>query len=381
MIEESPRSITVPCLRVRQPIGEFFIGVMKWRELCDIADFDIRRIIRDRDVERYLGIERPLRKDRVEELGQYVNTVDATFPTSVIVAVEDRCALFDERKSELTLSNYPDAKDGEEPILYKQIARVLDGQHRIAGLQGFQGEEFDINVTIFVAVDISVQASIFSIVNLAQTKVSRSLVYDLYDLATTRSPQKSCHNIAVALDQNPNSPFHQRIKRLGVATEGRFDERITQAAFVSCLLPYISDNAMIDRDVLLRGKKLKLATDAELQTKIFRNMFIEERDVDIAEVIWNLFEAVRKRWPQAWDASGTGIMLGRTNGFRAFMRFLGPAYLHYTQPGSIVKMEQFLELLEKIKLKHDDFNTENFKPGTSGETLLFHTLTNQAGLD
>ena len=65
-----------------------------------------------------------------------------------------------------------------------------------------------------------------------------SQAYDLYDLAKARSPQKVCHNIAVALDQNTKSPFYQRIKRLGVATEGRFNETLTQATFIESLMPY-----------------------------------------------------------------------------------------------------------------------------------------------
>jgi DGQHR domain-containing protein len=101
---------------------------------------------------------------------------------------------------------------------------------------------------VFVDVDIEDQAYLFSTVNLAQTKVNKSLVYDLFDLARGRSPQKTTHNIAVALDQNDSSPLHQRIKRLGSATRGRVAERITQATFVESLLPYISKNPMLDRD-------------------------------------------------------------------------------------------------------------------------------------
>ena len=79
----------------------------------------------------------------------------------------------------------------EESILYRQIARVLDGQHRIAGLSEYSGENFDLDVTVFVGIDIAQQAQIFSTVNLEQTKVNKSLAYDLFALAASRSPQKS----------------------------------------------------------------------------------------------------------------------------------------------------------------------------------------------
>ena len=62
------------------------------------------------------------------------------------------------------------------------------------------------------------------------------------------------------------------------------------------------------------------------------------------------------------------------------MRFLRPAYLHYTKPGPIIDAKQFLRLLVKVKLRDDDFNVENFQPGTSGETKLLRELIEQSGV-
>ena len=166
-----------------------------------------------------MGIQRPRNEKRVKEIAKYVGTADACFPTAVILAVDGNCATYDENSKELTLQPYLDPADGEKPINYGEIANVLDGQHRIEGLKesGFNNE-FDINVSIFIDIDIANQAYLFSTINLAQTKVNKSLVYDLFDLAKKRSPQKTCHNIAVALDKTSGSPFYERIKRLGVAT-------------------------------------------------------------------------------------------------------------------------------------------------------------------
>src|ERR1700730_4145288 len=105
--------------------------------------------------------------------------------------------------------------------------------------------------------------------NLEQTKVGKSLAIDLFELARTRSPIKTCHNIAIALDTTKGSPFHHRIKRLGVATLGRAEdsgpgERLTQATFVNALVRYISDDPKQDRDTLLRGEQLELV-DGEVE--------------------------------------------------------------------------------------------------------------------
>jgi DGQHR domain-containing protein len=370
MTETASISISFPCIKISQPIGDFFVGVMKSKDLCSISDFDVRRVLQEeRDVERYLGIQRPLNDARVADLKRYVHFYDATFPTSIIIAVPGECAVYNAGEREMTLSNYL-SDDKDQQVLFKYIARVLDGQHRVAGLIGYSGEDFDVNVTIFVGIDIAEQASIFSTVNLEQTKVNKSLAYDLFDLAKSRSPQKTCHNVVVALDQDKTSSFYKRIKRLGTSTEGRYGETLTQATFVEALMRYISTDPKEDRDALLRGRKISLASNTELQKVPLRNLFIEGNDIDIAKIMWNYFDAVRNTWPDAWNDGGRGMILNKTNGFRALMRVFRPAYLYVQAPGSIATSEQFKRVFSKTKVSDDYFTIENFPPGSSGEALL-----------
>lgn len=315
-------AIEIDALKVTQPIGDLFVASIAYDILCKISYFDVRRVLRDqRDVERYLGIQRPLSERRVNELEKYVNFLDATFPSSIILAIDDEYATYDERRRKLILRNHKDG-DNTPTIAISEIARVLDGQHRIAGLEKFRGEAFGLPVTVFVGSDIADQAYIFSTVNLEQTKVSKSLVYDLFELARSRSPQKTCHNIAVALERDERSPFFERIKRLGFATgdKKRKLQTLTQATFVESLMPMLSSDPKQDRDLLLRGERLTKISETESFRLIFRNLFIEEKDTTIAKVIHNYFDAVRERWETAWNSTDQGMMLNKTNGFRALMR-------------------------------------------------------------
>ena len=381
MATEVPQEFKLRCIPVSQPIGTFYMAAMESKLLCKIADFDVRRIVRERDVETYLGIQRPLVPRRVQELEQYVKTIDACFPTAVILAVEGRCARFDEKTQELVLTNYIDDENSNNSVYVRYIARVLDGQHRIAGLMKYEGPPFLVNVAIFIDIDIADQAYIFSTVNLAQTKVNRSLAFDLFELARARSPQKTCHNIAVALDRVKNSPFCSRIKRLGVATEGRFGETLTQATVVQAILPYISDSPIEDRDLYLRGSKPDKIGGEATKRFIFRNMFIDEKDVQIGNVIMNYFASIKAKWPEAWDNTGKGAILGRTNGFRAFARFLRPAYLQVSKPGDVPKPDAYAVLWNKVNLRDEDFTTDKFDPGTSGESALLSILLDETKLE
>jgi len=372
-ILNEPYSITLPCIRVSQPIGDFYVASIDSALLREITYSDVRQLRGGREMDEYLGIQREVNPKRVKEIGKYVNTVDACFPTAVILAIPGVCATYDDSKKSLTLTN---VLDGDNPIDRTQIARVLDGQHRIEGLQHLHSGHppFEVNVSIFIEMDIESQAYIFSVVNLGQTKVIKSLVYDLFEYSKSRSPQKTAHTIAVALDRADTSPFNRRIKRLGVATQGRFTETLTQATFVESLLRYLSSDPTTDRDLYLRNSK-PVRADAEEQRKlIFRNMFIDERDMDIADILFNYFSAVHERWPKAWVGLGDGAVLNKTNGFRALMRLLRHAYLHFAAPGEMVTKDQFLAIFRRAKLQDDEITTETFKPGTSGETLLYHTL-------
>lgn len=379
-IDEPLIEFTVDAIQVRQPIGEFLIASIPSKRLSAIASFDVRRMLKERDIETYLGIQRPLNSDRVTELKSYVRTIDACFPTAVILAIESRCASFDAESNKLTLRNVPNPDEGLEPVYYYNIAKVLDGQHRIAGLEGYSGDDFSVNVSIFVDIDIEDQAYIFSTVNLAQTKVNRSLAYDLSELAKTRSPQKTCHNIAVALDQLKSSPLHQRIKRLGTATPGRRDETLTQATFVEALMPFISAMPTQDRDVLKRGNNLPSPTARELEKHPLRLFFVGGEDMKIADVLYKYFSAVRDRWPTAWASSERGMILNRTNGFRALMRTLLVICRNRGVFERSPEEIDFMALFSGVSLADADFNVETFSPGTSGESLLHKRLIEEMNL-
>ena len=336
--------------------------------------FDVRRVLQvERDVEKYLGVQRVLDPTRVKEISQYVNTIDASFPSSVIIALEEDYVQFDETSGKMIVSNVRLGEDTPSIALGK-VGRVLDGQHRIAGLEDYEGE-FDLSVTLFLGADISDQAHIFATVNIEQTKVNKSLVYDLFELARARSPQKTSHNIVVALDRDPDSPFYKRIKRLGIATEGRIFEPVTQSTLVEGLLDYLSVDPAKDRDTLLRGN-LPAKVDAdELYKRPLQHLFVDGEDMKIIQLIYNYFTAVRMRWPEAWDSRGKGDMLNRTNGVRALLRFFRHAYTQVAAPGDMVSSQKFLDrVFGPMLLKDRDFTTENFLPGTSGESRLFRIL-------
>ena len=380
MITEDPKSVVVSALRIRQPIGDIYVGSIPAKTLIEITDFDIRALVEERGIDSYLGIQRELDPKRVKEIAQYVRGSDATFPTAVVLAVPERCVTIEspidveDRFVRMTLSNYHAGnEDQDETVLYRSIAKVIDGQHRLKGLEGYEGSDFDVNVSIFIDADIADQASVFATVNLAQTKVNKSLVYDLFELSKSRSPEKTCHSIVVALEATAGSPLYRKVKRLGKATAGRYTETLSQATVVTGVLQYIcKDKIQIirDRQIGRRGGAFAPATADDAERLVLRPFFVDGKDVELTNLLWNYFEAVQKRWPDAWASNGTGMMLNRTNGYDGLMKFFRRAYRHFAAPGAPVTVEQFSSLFEKVDLSDNDFNPQMFPPGSSGAAAL-----------
>lgn len=396
----------IPSLKLSQPLGEFFVSVMKASDLNEIAWADVRRMNHEKgEIDNYLGIQRTINPERIKEIKEYVkHSSEATFPTSIIVAVPQECAYWDESSNCLVVQEYTDGKDADRSVTKENIAKILDGQHRLRGLKEAQEEfhglsddennldNFYLNVSFFVGADIAQQANIFATVNLAQTKVNRSLVYDLAEYSKSRSPQKTSHYIAVALDKQEASPFFKSIKRLGTATPGRREEghkeTITQATFVDGILPHISGTtakAIKDREFLMRhpGKKLAYPNEKEQRDMVFRTLFAEERDSDIAKIYWAYFKAVSERWSTAWGApSDKGNIIKKTNGYRAFAKFFKHLYLFLCDRlsrsvGSFVSASEFGSILKEFDILDEDFNVENYAPGTSGEAKLLRDLRDE----
>jgi len=328
-------NITIKALKVSQPIGEFYFGKIKAKDLVNITYSDVRRMAdsESRQLDDYIGIQRPLIESRVRQINNYISGIDSSFPNSIIIAMNSDNVSWNESNGDFIIS-----PNGDDDL--SKLAKILDGQHRIAGFDDSNTifindigdvSDFELLITIFVDADISTQANVFSTVNLAQTKVNKSLVYDLESLAYSRSPEKTCHDIAVLLNKEKDGPFEKRIKRLGVATPNVSNETLTQAAFVENLMKLITFDAKSDRNYFLAKQKggkiakeysLEKTDDNSLIKYPLRQSFLSDKDFIIATNVSNFFNSVRSLWPNAWDKSNKQSSLNKTIGLIALFRVL-----------------------------------------------------------
>jgi len=334
-----------------QPAGRFLCSVMPARELVAIAKPNPRSFDAER-LETVGGIQRHASTERIREIAEYSNTVDAAFPTPILLALAE---------GSYTLENDYIEVSGS------QVADVVDGQHRLYGLQqSSQLEEFELPVVFLLQPTDEQKALIFATINGKQTKVPASLVYDLFGVTEGRSPQKTAHEVARAINSTVTSPWFRRLKMLGRKTPGS-DETLSQGTFVKQLLPMISARPDLDADRIKRGEDVP--DDPE---RVFNGYFRKKEDAIILRVLVNYFQAARETWPHEWDVPVPHI-LTKTTGFNGLMKAL-PDLVKRGKAEKNLSVEAFKPVFDRamraMRAESATLTVDHFPAGTTGENRL-----------
>lgn len=285
----------IPVFEINQPIGTFYLGKMSSDDLLRVTKVNRR-------LENSSGIQRELSAQRAKEISSYCEDPDATFPTPIILSLTSS-------ETEKIISNNQ---------LYFQFddenafAEILDGQHRISGIKENGKITMDLVVIIMFDLTQEQKAYVFSTINSNQMKVDKSLIYDLFELSETRSPFKTCHDMARILNSVPESPFYNRLKMLGKKTKE--NESLSQGTFVTYLIQLISRNPK--EDTIKLKKHWRLEDDPYLP---LRGIFITNNDEVILKILLNYFNAVRDVFKEEWE-NPEKFILSKTTGFGALIK-------------------------------------------------------------
>ena len=342
--------ITSKYIKIEQPIGVFYMTVLKASDLAEIVDVNRRD-----NEEKKGGVQRWLNKERWTSIRDYTSDTDATFPTPIIVSVYGNADVRLEQDGAIFI----------DCDRYRKLGDVIDGQHRLAGLESSEFiDKFEIPVVLMFNLTLEEKAYVFSIINSTQTKVSMSLIYDLFELSERRSPQKTCHEIARALNKMEDSPLHNRMKMLGKKADGQNMATISQGSFIHFLMPLISKHPEEDSRMMKRG--LHLYDEANCP---FRKYFLEERDDIILKILTNCLTAMRDVFPDEYNDAPHNIMW-KTTGIGGLMKAMPKLYYIGDSENDLSK-DFFIKCFAKFKLymnlKEESLDGQKFTGG--GETL------------
>ena len=292
-------------LKVTQPIGVFYLVSMPASYLLRV----VRSVSRFDSEE---GIQRQLSRERLKSIADYCSDPDAVFPTPIVVSINAGAPV--DLHEENETMDFPDENELESGEF---IGEVIDGQHRLWGIeQSNHVNEFYLPVVLMFDLTLEEKAYVFSTINSNQTKVPTSLIYELFSVSILRSPQKTSHQIARSLNSDPNSPFFNRLKMLGVKEDGQDKATLSQGIFVKELLKLISRNP--DFDARCIKKNILLKNDENL---VFRQFFVADKDAIILKIMLNCFNALKEVFPKEWNDPSTNI-LWKSTGFAGVMAAL-----------------------------------------------------------
>lgn len=244
-----------PVLPVEQPIGVFYIASIP----ADILLKTLKNVHRSMGGD---GVQRDASKSRIKEIASFCSNKDSVFPTPIIVSVYNNIVKLDEDENKLSFDDN------------SIIGEVLDGQHRLLGLEDSDNSNlFNMPVVFMFGLTPEEKAYIFSIINSKQTKVNQSLLYDLFELTSKRSPQKTAHEIARSMNSMQESPFFNRLKMLGTKDVGQDLATLSQGTFAQSIMLLFSKHPNKDKERLYNDEPI----DRNDGT-VLRMYFYKERD-------------------------------------------------------------------------------------------------------
>lgn len=391
MYEIEPPLAAVPAIRISQPLGSFYVTRLKAELLLKVSFSDPLRLFDLGPGEHpysLRGAQRQERENRLVEIGRYIDTVEAAFPNSIILAVnhDEDGRLIDEsdpRRWRL------EPNDGSECVRLivptpAKVASIVDGQHRLHGFEYASKSRLTTELLCAVYFDLPnpYQAYLFATINFNQKKVDRSLAYELFgfDLESeppsSWSPEKTAVFLSRRLNTEVQSPLHNHITVAPLYEETILEApangswQVSMATVVDGSLRLFSANPKRDRDQMHR-KSVESGRDRAMLEEDgtpLRSLYLNTNDKAIYTAIQNFFVSVNEwLWAQATPKS----YIKKTAGLQALFEVLVDLLKNFEKDRDI-SVQFFSNYLSKAS--HVDFGADFFQSSGKGKTRIKNAL-------
>lgn len=241
----------IPYLELKQLNHTLLLTTVPARRLAMIAYAAVRGMDEEPG-----AVQRLLNQDRISSIKDFTLHV-GDYPSSLVL-------------NWTSIDNPLIKRDG---LIYffdvRHTAQLIDGQHRLAGIRAAIAEKPDIGelelpVAIYDQLDTKECADIFLSINTEQKPVPRSLVFDLYGIASDKLVDPAAvraRDIATYLNESKNSPYYGQIKFPG---SPRRKGGIALSTSVSAIKALVEEKGTLEQ----------IGVDGlETQRTIFENFF------------------------------------------------------------------------------------------------------------
>lgn len=192
-------SVRVTAQRLRQKDTELYMFGMNSATLRNIAYSTPRGEDNPEEVQRILSHK------RAETIGRYIQDEGTLLPNAILISLNPEVTITpNEDDSNMVTIEFP-SDDGK-------FAKILDGQHRVAGFEHCGDVQLDLPIIALHDAPAKERGKLFADINSKQVKVTDvhllSLYYQLDELGDGMATMRVVENLAAA----PDSPLNGRIK-------------------------------------------------------------------------------------------------------------------------------------------------------------------------
>jgi DGQHR domain-containing protein len=299
------RLLTRRALRTVQPGGRaLYSFTLTASEVLQVAD--ISRISRDEDGD-LIGYQRPEVRKHIDDIRDYLDGDDVTFPNPIIMALGSDVRFRRSRGSNVC-DGYAEAGTIEIPWVsngQRKPGWIVDGQQRAVALSQTRHQDLPVPVNAFISDSVDVQREQFLRINNTRP-LPRGLVTELLPTVSTPlsrklSLRKAPSALCDLLNRQEDSPFYGLIHRpsgersaTAVVADTSVINMIDESlgSYAGCLFPY-------------------------------RDPTTKETDYDSAWTALTLYwNEVRSVFPEAWGRPATCSRLMHGAGIRAMGRLM-----------------------------------------------------------
>ncbi|MBB1035736.1 DGQHR domain-containing protein [Dietzia sp. CQ4] len=295
---------------------------------------DVSRIGRD-EAGRLIGYQRPEKKKHVKQILEYLDSDAPLFPNGLILALPP--------EAKFKSSRGPNTSDGlavsgtlEIPVSLEadgpRPAWIVDGQQRSLALARTLNSRLPVPISGFIAPNLELQREQFLRVNTVQplpTGLVTELLPEITAVPSARLATKQLPSALVdMLNQDPESPFFNLIRRASTTTENKKTAVVTDTSLVESIRESIESPS----GVLFPYRNIANGTT---DTEGIRRLLI---------AYWG---AVRDTFPDAWAVPSKQSRLMHGVGVRAMGRLMDRVMTHVndSDPQARAKAMEELSLI------------------------------------
>jgi len=288
-----------PYIEVRQSKRNIILTKLPFDLLTQISYASIR----GRDNEPG-AIQRILSSRRISSIKEFTLS-GGDYPGAIVLNWISKQNPIQKNNGNISFSNIP------------KSAQIIDGQHRVAGIKAAVEESssvsgLEVPVAIYENLTTQECADIFLSINTEQKTVPRSLVFDLYGLASEPVVDPAAvraRDIATFLNEENESPYFNQIKFPGAPKR---KGGIAVSTAVTAIKPLVEDKGSFEQiDVY------------ELETQ--------------KHIVLNFFMALRNKYKDEWDSSSNVFQYAA--GFSGAIDFLQLRIIPYCYQKRSFKVE------------------------------------------